>query len=232
MKCFVFSLFSLVLCFSGLAQNNNPTSVARNAQSVYLVDANNPSKKIRIDPRGTLSFVKYDETVQNNAGDSVSVENLSIYTGNIDSINANTVYVEATEETNTVYENSMIMSRNSGQYYETSKRLSLNINEMDGLYYSSRRRDVGRNIMFSVMGVSLFTAFVIAPLASIEYKKASSNDASGFDRPMYFAIAGAGLLSAAISLPIIYLLRPKYYSFKGDNYAPTTKRWMLSSQQF
>jgi hypothetical protein len=47
---------------------------------------------------------------------------------------------------------------------------------------------------------------------------------------MYFGIAGAGLLTAAVSFPIIYLLRPKYYSFQGDSYAPSKRRWAFAAQ--
>ncbi len=230
MKYLVVSLCGLGFAFCIQAQESDSTSVVSKNQAVYLVDAKNPNKKIIIDPRGTSTFIQYEKSTELREQDTVQVENISSFTGTIDGLEKELIYFSASEESNKIYQEYLLVSRRSAEYMETPKQINLNLNRIDGMYYSSRRRDIGRNVMFSVLGVSVFTALVAAPLASIEYKKASASDASGFDRPMYFMIAGSGLLSAAISLPIIYLLRPKYYSFTGDNYSSAKRKWVLVTQ--
>lgn len=229
MKYFVFCF--LFIGLSIYAQEIDTSNVTpMTSTDVYLLDLKNPKKKVRIDPEGTVVFVKYDKTIQATQEGEVEHEKIVKYTGTIDSLGNNMVFVSASEESHTTYENYVVASKRSGQYFDNPKLMTLNLNEIDGLYYSSRRREASRNIMFSVLGVSVFTSLVLAPLLSLEYKKTSATDATGFDRPMYFAIAGAGLVGAAISLPIIYLLRPKYYRLQGDNYATSKKRWMLTAQ--
>lgn len=225
-SCFVIGVFA----FATHAQQIDSLSVADTIPqaALYLVDANNPNKKVKIDPRGTVVFVKYNK--EENQSDETSTEDMTTYSGSIDSLKKDEVYFSSSEISNNTYQNFLSVSSSVNSYYETPKKLTLNIKEMDGMYYSSRRRVVGRNVMFSVLGVSAFTALVIAPLASLEYRKTAASDGAGFDRKMYFGIAGAGLLTAAVSFPIIYLLRPKYYSFQGDNFSPSKKRWALAAQ--
>jgi hypothetical protein len=230
MKHTILCLFGFSLCLNLIAQDADSTSSVSSGAEVYLIDANNPKKKIKIDPRGTCTFVQYDKSTAVSDQDTIFTEQAYSFTGSLDGLDNEVIYFSATEETHTIYVDYLLSSRNRGEYFETPKMMNLNLNQLDGMYYSSRRRDIGRNVMFSVLGVSIFTTFVVAPLASIEYKKTSALDASGFDRPMYFLIAGSGLLSAAISLPIIYLLRPKYYSFQGDNYSSSKRKWSLVAQ--
>jgi hypothetical protein len=220
----------LLLSFfsAGIAQNVDTLNVNDAVENTYyLSDIDNPKKRIKIDPLGTLTFVKYEKSRSNNAGEELEREELEKYTASIASLENDSIALFVSEENRMIYENYIVASRNTGQYFETPKLFSLNLTDVDGVYYSSRRRDVVRNIMYSLLGVSVITTFVLAPVLSLEYKKTAAFDATGFDRPMYFAIAGAGLVGTAISLPLIYVLRPKYYSFKGDNFSSSKRRWSL-----
>lgn len=230
MKHTILCLLGLSFSLSLYAQETDSTALVSSGSKIYLIDANNPKKKIKIDSRGTCTFVQYEKSTEVSSQDTVFTEQVFSYTGSLDSLDNDVISFSANEETNTFYKDYLLTSRNRGEYFESPKMMNLNLNQLDGMYYSSRRRDIGRNVMFSVLGVSIFTTFVVAPLASIEYKKTSASDASGFDRSMYFLISGSGLLSAAISLPIIYLLRPKYYSFQGDNYSTSKRKWSLVAQ--
>jgi hypothetical protein len=229
MKYFVLPLLFLAVTLYAQERDSSILSSSM-APTMFLIDAENPMKKVKIDPQGTLVFVKYDRSIQNTVEGEVEFERMERFTATVDSLGKEQIHISASEESYTTYENYVMSSKRTGQYFENPKLMSLNLGDIDGVYYSSRRRDVSRNIMFSVLGVSVFTSLVLAPLLSLEYKKVASNDASGFDRPMYFAIAGTGLLGAAISLPLIYLLRPKYYSFQGDNFTRVKKPWILSAE--
>jgi len=226
LTCFVLFVFAGFGQAQGVDSVN--VDVSEHKPQLYLVDANNPKKMVKIDARGTVAFVKYDK--QSNDNGQSSKEDMSTYAGVIDSVTAEQVYFSANEQTNNTYENYMSMTSSVQSYYEIPEKMSLNLKDMDGMYYASRRRELARNVMFSVLGVSVFTALIAAPLASLEYRKTSASDGTGFDRKMYFGVAGAGLLTAAVSFPIIYLLRPKYYSFQGDNYAPSKRRWTIAYQ--
>ncbi len=232
MRLLVLSLLSFLVSFQGLSQvaDSLPKPNAEATPVFYLVDTKNPDKKVKIDPRGTLTVIQYETDSASAESNTVTTEVLDRYAGNIDSLTQEVVYMNVTEETHEHYFDYALTHSRVNMYHEPSARIKLNINEIDGVYYSSRRRQAARGVMFSVLGVAAFTTLVAAPLASLEYRKTSATDGSGFDRPMYFAIAGAGLLTAAVSIPIIYLLRPKYYSFNGDNFSSSKKRWKLAVQ--
>ena len=225
-SCFTIGVFAL----AAQAQQTDSLNVVDTlaAPAFYLTDVNNPKKMVKIDPRGTVVLVKYDK--EENRNTETSTEDMTTYSGTIDSLTKEQVYFSSREISNNTYQNFLEVSSSVQSYYETPKKFTLNIKDVDGMYYSSRRREMGRNVMFSVLGISAFTALIVAPLASLEYRKTTATDGTGFDRKMYFGIAGAGLLTAAVSFPIIYLLRPKYYSFQGDNYAPSKRRWALAAQ--
>lgn len=226
LTCFILVVFNCAVQAQGVDSVN--VDVSEQTPQLYLVDVNNPKKIVKIDPRGTVVLVKYVK--EENRNTETSTEDMTTYSGTIDSMTAEQVYFSANEQTNNTYENYMSMTSTVQSNYEIPKKISLNLMDMDGMYYASRRRERARNVMFSVLGVSVFTALVVAPLASLEYRKTNASDGTGFDRKMYFGIAGAGLLTAAVSFPMMYLLRPKYYSFQGDNYAPSKRRWTIANQ--
>lgn len=232
MRLLVLSSLCLLVSVQGLSQvaDSIPKPNAQTTPVYYLVDTKNPEKKVKIDPRGTLTVVQYETGTTQVDSAEVATEVLDMYSGNIDSLSQDAVYMNANEETHEHFMDYTLTQSRMNMYYEPSARIKLNIREIDGVYYSSRRRQAARGVMFSVLGVAAFTTLVAAPLASLEYRKSSATDGTGFDRPMYFAIASAGLLTAAISIPMIYLLRPKYYSFNGDNFSSSSKRWKLAAQ--
>lgn len=225
------TLYTAIISFLFMGMLSAQTAdTTHTQQNYYLVNTARPNKKVTIEIDGSLSLVQYDTVSNWGGGNVVFEENLLVFNGNIKSFDNTMLVLNTSEETSETYKSYMLTSAKTNSFFEMPKARSVQIQSLDGVYYSSRTRERARSVMFSIVAISAFTSLVVAPLASLEYKKSSTPGFKGFDRPMYFSIAGTGLFVAAVSIPVIFVLRPKYYSFVGDQYRVTKKKWVLVKQ--
>ncbi len=80
-----------------------------------------------------------------------------------------------------------------------------------GLKYRSPVRGICDGLSFVITPLSIATALIVAPLASINYKT------GGFNAQRYYTIAASGLIGLSIGIPLHFIGRVRYYDI-------TTKR--------
>ena len=84
-----------------------------------------------------------------------------------------------------------------------------------------------RNAFLTLSIASAFTALVLAPIASFEYVKGPESF-NQYSRATYFGVLGVSAGVAAFSVPLYFVLKPKYYSFNGELLSRSNKRWRLT----
>ena len=66
-----------------------------------------------------------------------------------------------------------------------------------------------RNVGIGIIVTGVFSALVVSPLASINYKT------GGFNEKRYYKMAGFSLASLGVSIPIMVATRQKSFSISG-----------------
>lgn len=103
-----------------------------------------------------------------------------------------------------------------GYDYEEELR-TVSFRKITQLYSNTEKR--GYEFGSALMGCSIFTALLVAPLTSINYKTGK------FNQKQYYTVAGFSLVGVAVAIPIMALTQSsKYFNIKSrkpdedDNY--------------
>jgi len=104
-----------------------------------------------------------------------------------------------------------------------NRSITVPITDLNSIYYSSNARSTVNNISTSIAGFSTFSALVIAPLISINYR---SGDFAG---NRYYIAAGSSLGLAVISGTIALLSQNKSYWIITPNETPDKDAWYLQA---
>lgn len=220
-------LFLFCFCFEFLvfAQTFPSESADSLMPPVELINTTSNRKPVKIQNGASLEFVKF-VPVCSTVDSSIMCE--TRISGYVTDLILDTVSLDAQTYATRQFNAFDQLYSERKQTTGASYRYTLNLSEVDGVYYSSRLRSKIRNTSMSVLGLSLFTALVVAPLFSLEYKSYGVGTPGGFNRKQYFAIAGTGMAFAAASFSFYILMKPKYFSFAADDYNPKRQRWMLT----
>ena len=213
-----------ILYFVSFAQNYSTTAADTNAAKVNLEYITGPRKAIPVKYEDYLQFIILEN--KPTPTDS-NVFNEQIISGKVVNVINDTIILEANSFSKRSFNTFENLFEEQKSIYGGHYTIKLDISEIDGVYHASPERLKARNIASSFIGFSLFTALIIAPLFSIEYKAFGASSPGAFNRNLYFGIAGTGLSVAAISLGFYVASKPKYFSFAKDNYRPKKKRWTL-----
>jgi len=217
-------LFCVHFVFLVFGQTLVPETADSLRPAVQLENTTSNRKAVQIHPKSTLEFVKFVPICSDS--DSTTMCETRVY-GHVVNLNEDSVFIEANTYFTRKFNQFDLLYSERKQTTGASYPHSFNLSEIDGVYYSSHLRTKMRNASMTLLGVSLFTALVAAPLFSLEYKSYGIGTPGGFDRKQYFAIAGTGMAVAAASLSFYLVSKPKYYSFAADDFNPKRQRWML-----
>lgn len=182
------------------------------------------NKHVVIDDHTHLEFVDFQFKKTEN--DSVYYSESRIK-GKVIAMSHDSILVEAVNHEHREFNDLNVLFHEKKSITGGAYQYKLKISDLDGAYYSKLKHDKWRTASLSIFGASVFTTLVIAPLLSIQYRSVSLGDSNGFKRNQYFALAGSGLVLAAVSYTCYVSLKPKYYSFAYDDYNPRKKRWKL-----
>lgn len=196
-------------------------SITPNFQLINTNGSNKPTKIIR---EGYLEFIQL-ETVNANE-DSLILQEHRI-TGQVSYLSLDTIRVKTTQSVLRKFNQYDVFYEENKSILGGSYDMQLNLSKIDGVYYSSPLKIKLRNATMTMMGMSLFTALVMAPLLSLEYKSYGVGTPGGFDRKQYFAIAGTSFFTASLSFGLYIAFKPRYYSFAYDDFNPKRKRWTI-----
>ncbi len=219
-------LFFCALLFSPLlGQSDENSSSFLNTKTSFVLQSvtkNKRPKKIAHD--ATFEFIKFEDRCSSE--DSTISCDWRIR-GSIANLTPDSIIIAAEYQEYREYNSVSILFGEKKAITGTSYMHSLQLTELDGMYYNSARHAKWKNASLNLFGASVFTTLIIAPLLSIQYKSVSEGSMAGFKRNQYFAIAGAGLTLAAVSYTCYLTFKPKYYSFAKDNYNPKKQKWRL-----
>lgn len=220
-------LFLFVLNFVFLITGQ--TLPLENTDSLYptiqIDNTTSNRKSVLVQAKSTLEFVKF--VPRCSATDSTIMCETRV-NGFVVDLDEDTVHIAAQAYFNRQFNQFDQLFLEHKSIIGESYRYSFSLSEIDGVYYSSHWRTKIRNTSMTLLGVSLFTALVAAPLFSLEYKNYGIGTPGGFNRKQYFTIAGTGMVVAAASFSFYILMKPRYYSLASDDFNPKRQRWMLS----
>lgn len=192
----------------------------------FQLEKTTGSKRFKqIQQNGIIELISFE--IDSTNSDSLIYTSQRIQ-GRLDGIKLDSLSVQASFYAKRVfndYDNLFIEQKTiSGSFYP----YKISLSKIDGVVYSSVMRTKLRNSSMTAIGVSLFSALIIAPLFSLEYKAYGEGTPGGFDRKKYLIIAGTSMGFAAASFTLYIATKPKYYSFAYDNFNPKRQRWTLS----
>lgn len=217
-------LSCFILYFVSFAQNYSTTVADSNAAKVNLEYITGQRKVIPVQPVDYLQFVILEKTP--TPADS-NIYNEQKISGKVVRMINDTLILEASSFSKRSFNTFENLFEEQKSIHGGHYSFKLDISKIDGVYHASAKRLKSRNIASSFLGFSLFTALIIAPLFSIEYKAFGASSPNAFNRNLYFGIAGTGISVAAISFGFYVAAKPKYFSFARDNYRPKKKSWTL-----
>jgi hypothetical protein len=148
--------------------------------------------------------------------------------GQLDGMELDTLIVRASFYSKRVFNDYENLFFEEKTIYGSFYPYTLSLSEIDAVVYSSVLQRKLRNSSITAISVSLFSALIIAPLFSLEYKAYGEGTPGGFDRKKYLMIAGTSMGVAAASFTLYIATKPKYYSFAYDNFNPKRQRWTIS----
>lgn len=221
---FLSSFFVFLFLFVSYSQEPIPMVGDTLWPMLQLENTTSNRKPISIQKGDFLEFVKFSETYRET--DSAQYE-LHRVRGRVSDYHVDSITIHAQFKGQRIFNNYQNLFNEeqsiSGGHYP----MRLSLADVDGVYYSSKLRTKIHNTSVTMMGVSLFTSLVLAPLFSLEYKSFSQGSPGGFNRNQYFTIAGSGLAAVAASFTLYVVTKPKYFSFAGDDFNPKKQRWRL-----
>jgi hypothetical protein len=218
---FLFCLNFVSFIFSQTLAPENTDSLR---PAVQFENTTSTRKPVKVNQNSSLEFIQFVPVCSSE--DSTIMCETRI-TGLVSDLNDDSVHIDAEIFLTRKFNHFDLLYSERKNTTGSSYKYSLNLSEIDGVYYSSHLRSKLRNASTTLMGLSLFAALVAAPLFSLEYKSYGVGTPGGFNRKQYFAIAGTGMAVAAASFSFYILMKPKYYSFAADDFNPKKQRWML-----
>jgi hypothetical protein len=224
MKKLIFIAYMFLFSFGTQAQND---TVRPAGQALDFFLASDKGLK-KTNPNGYIAFVKYSKSTEQNSDGYPLAENYEkIELELLNFVNQDEVQVIMNSyEYRTSREGLVITSEQRTYFEEGTAIVNLMLPEYQGMYYSSPRRMKLRSTFFTLSFASAFTALIVAPLASFQYSK-GAGAFNQYDRNTYFGLLGLSAGLAAVSVPMCFVLKPKYYSFNGELLSRSNKRWKL-----
>lgn len=230
MKKIMFLAFAFLLTFVNFGQMDTTTiqknKIEANPKPSFMLLGGKKPKNIA--PSGYVAFVKYSKSIEHNMDGHPLTESYEKLELNLQSfINEEEVRARVKSQEQKTYKEGLVMTSELNTYFEESEpTVGLKLPEYQGMYYSSPLRMKLRSTFFTLSVASAFTALVIAPIASFQYAK-GANAYNQYDRNVYFGLLGLSAGVAAVSVPMYFVLKPKYYSFNGELLVKSKRRWKL-----
>jgi hypothetical protein len=193
MKKIIF-LLSIILTNCLFSQNK----IEQIDSNIYIVTDN---KEILVKEGGEFIFLS-------KKSDSIHNEEVK-YHGEVLLVKDSLIIIDCYYYTEKIYD-SVIINKSTTILNNGNNLLTLNSNNFDGFYYSSKWRIKTNEFSKSLFFGSLFVGLVIAPIISFEYFKINNNT-SGFNRKLYTNTLTISFISLSVSVPIYYISKPKYF---------------------
>jgi len=151
----------------------------------------------------------FHQGIKVSNGDSTYI----YYEGCFEKYNSDSIVIKPTEkEERIIYKDNRKWQRHTFYNVDTNLRVSLHLNDLDRI---TVRRPIAK-ILFSTAIVAGISVMVVAPLASINYKKVA------FDKSRYTTIAG---VSTGLIIPCWLL--GLTFQFKDYDLKSAKRKWIL-----
>ncbi|MFH0895554.1 MAG: hypothetical protein V2A54_14040 [Bacteroidota bacterium] len=207
---------AIFITFLGHAQSN----LNKSSLELFLSNSLDTSKKVKLqkDKLMTIHIKEFQD---------VSMTKIIRYNCSIDSFKDSILTCNIKGEfVNIDYENGCY-SRTESNYFNNDDSLknqimTININKIWQIENSSVCRDNIHITGNTIIGVSVLTTLILAPLISINYKNGT------FNSDKYFTLAGAGLVGIAIGIPISALTVNKKYYLTEKNKIKKRNYWYFN----
>lgn len=187
----------------------------------YLINSLDSTKVVRI-PEDRNIDIYYKEELTDSIYKYKSLDGF----GYIDSIYEDSIVVSLYQMDinlwdDTYYETLYTTASSDGE--ETPDFMAtIDLNNMPEIGFSTNTSDALESILVLGMSFGVFTALIVAPLISINYKSGEFRD------QRYYKIAGYSLGVAAISLPLFLFSESKSYTIIPSGSEPAENKWYLS----
>lgn len=182
-----------------------------------LVNSFDSTRKITLSQRNTLN-VRYENHYEKDTTGSTDIE------GFLHDIEDSLLIIRAiSEKIEFELANKMSVEVNKDYFkIETDNKLKkINIKDINYIEYISPGKTTVNGLGTTLMSLSAVTMFVVAPLASINFKNKAINPKK------YFNVAGAGLIGFTVSIPIIIYSQGKSFSVTKKGQKKEKEFWYL-----
>lgn len=181
----------------------------------YLTNAADSTKKIKLE-----TSTQYDLAYTPIVADSNIVRKRVTLTGQISYLYMGDIYYNFTSEYIDILYTDGIESKTTNSSFFYNDRL-IKQSSLSHIAYQSPKRAAINHACMMVMGFSILTTAIIAPLVSINYTNGN------FNKDLYYAVAGTGLVGLTFSIPLATLTSPKNYYLTQKNNKQTKDYWYL-----
>jgi hypothetical protein len=183
------------------------------APQFYLVNSAKPSKRIAI--KGDVQIVSN----VNHSGHRTESET----EGRIVAISDTAFLVGVSNEITSIYsDNDEFIRYSETVYSEPYEQRWIGLNTIGTFKYSSPARQSWNGTFIGILWLGIAQTTVVAPLASINYRH------GGFNEQRYFKLAGIGLATVGVSIPVLIFSRKKTYKLTQTGMIVSKKYWQLT----
>jgi|GEM_PF-1994135 len=198
-----------------------PETFAYKPNYKYLINSLDSTKVVRI-PEDRNIDIYYKEELNDSIYKYKSLNGF----GYIDSIYEDSIIVSLYEMDINFSDENDFESLYTGTsiYGEATPYIitTIDLNNMPEIGFSTNTSDALESISAFGMSFGVFTALIVAPLISINYKSGEFRD------QRYYKIAGYSLGVSAISLPLFLFSGSKSYTIIPSGSEPAENKWYLS----
>jgi hypothetical protein len=182
-------------------------------QDIWLRNSANPLKRKRIRPNSTLTLYP---AVQ---GDTTSYD----ASGSLRMASSGQMVMCIEEENMEIVRNeSNVETINRFWCIDDAPCRTFSTTELE-LHVTTPASNTLRIVGANLISFGALTALLVAPLASINYGNGS------FNKDRYFSIAGAGLASVAVGIPLVSFTGGKFYLLQPPDAVPDRDHWIVDT---
>ncbi len=191
MKYFLLTAFLFPLVFQINAQNYEVWLW----ESVDLKLQNNKTGKVKTLSGTKAAYTNISSTLKSND----TIQTTRDVTGKIIEIDQQHIILQPTSDYYNHFRSSMGSQQiwNNYGFFEKTDPVRLKKNKVSEVAYQTRTAQTFESIGIAGGLLGLTTSLLVAPLASIQYRK------GGFNKDRYFVLAGSGLAAATIGFTLV-----------------------------
>lgn len=192
-------------------------------REIYLVNSLFPQRKVFINPY-SYCYLKYSSDVLD---DKIQKQETTLY-GNLLNATKNTVHISFNHEEIELINKQGFSSIIENRFWcdsctDKEQLRQIELNKILSVEYQSPRKETFATIGMVVTLASAVSAFLVAPLASINY------GGGNFNGDRFATIAGLSSIGVAVGLPILYFSRFKTYKISNDPSVKKRDMWFIQN---